>query len=248
MLLSEAINGGTTATFSLPTNEWEPPVIAQVLITKTEEELKKEINDFEKMKDNLGGINMRALEIYTEVEIEFHKLIDKKNILTNEKENVMNMMEEIEGKKKELFMNTFDVVNKNFINKFHALSTKGDAFLELENKANPFEAGVAIKVKLSGKKFMDIRGLSGGEKTMTALAFIFAIQEHEPGSFYILDEVDAALDKHNSEKLAQLVRSYCNGAQYIVISHNDSVIGEADNLYGVSMNEDGISKITSLKI
>ncbi|MBT7496771.1 chromosome segregation protein SMC [Candidatus Woesearchaeota archaeon] len=220
----------------------------KVKITKTEEELKKEINDFERMKDNLGGINMRALEIYTEVEIEFHKLVDKKNVLMNEKEKVMNMMEEIEGKKKELFMNTFEVVNKNFINKFHALSTKGDAFLELENKENPFEAGVAIKVKLSGKKFMDIRGLSGGEKTMTALAFIFAIQEHEPGSFYILDEVDAALDKHNSEKLAQLVRSYCNGAQYIVISHNDSVIGEADNLYGVSMNEHGISKITSLKI
>jgi len=220
----------------------------KIRITKTEEELKKEINAFERMKDNFGGINMRALEIYEEVETEFHKLIDKKNVLINEKEKVMGMMDEIEDKKKELFMNTFEVVNKNFINKFHALSSKGDAFLELENKNNPFEAGVAIKVRLSGKKFMDIRGLSGGEKTMTALAFIFSIQEHEPASFYVLDEVDAALDKHNSEKLAQLVRSYCDGAQYIVISHNDSVIGEADNLYGVSMNEHGISKITSLKV
>ncbi len=220
----------------------------KIKIIKTEEELKKEINEFERMKDNLGGINMRALEIYNEVETEFHKLVDKKNILMNEKENVMNLMEEIEGKKKELFMNTFEVVNKNFINKFHALSTKGDAFLELENKENPFEAGVAIRVKLSGKKFMDIRGLSGGEKTMTALAFIFAIQEHEPASFYVLDEVDAALDKHNSEKLSQLVRSYCNGAQYIVVSHNNAMINEADNLYGVSMNEHGISKVTSLKV
>jgi chromosome segregation protein len=220
----------------------------QIRITKTEEELKKEINEFEKMRENLGGINMRALEIYEEVEKEFHALIEKKDTLIKEKENVLVMMNEIESKKKELFLNTFEVVNQNFKNKFHSLSSKGDAYLELENNEKPFEAGVAIKVKLTGKKFLDIRSLSGGEKTMTALAFIFSIQEHEPASFYILDEVDAALDKHNSEKLAQLVRSYCGKAQYIVISHNDSLIGEADNLYGVSMNEDGISKITTLKV
>ncbi len=220
----------------------------KVRITKTEEELKKEINAFERLKENLGSINMRALEIYEQVEIEFKKLVEKKDILGKEKLNVIDMMNEIETKKKELFMNTYNVVNKNFQNKFHALSTKGDAFLELENKENPFEGGVGIKVKLSSKKFMDIRGLSGGEKTMTALAFIFAMQEHEPASFYILDEVDAALDKHNSEKLSQLVRTYCDRAQYIVISHNDSVISEADNLYGISMNEHGVSKVTSLKV
>ena len=118
----------------------------------------------------------------------------------------------------------------------------------LENPENPFEGGVTIKVRLTGKKFLDIRGLSGGEKTMTALAFIFSIQEYEPHSFYILDEVDAALDKHNSEKLAELIRKYVKNAQYIVISHNDSLISEADNLYGISMNEHGVSQVTSLKI
>jgi chromosome segregation protein len=95
---------------------------------------------------------------------------------------------------------------------------------------------------------MDIRSLSGGEKTMTALAFIFAIQEHEPASFYVMDEVDAALDKKNSERLANLVRKYTDRAQYVVISHNDAVISEADILYGVSMNEDGMSNVTSLRI
>jgi chromosome segregation protein len=84
---------------------------------------------------------------------------------------------------------------------------------------------------------------------MTALAFLFAIQEHEPATFYILDEVDAALDKHNSEKLAKLIRSYCNKAQYIVISHNDAIISEGDILYGVSMNpEAGLSNVVSLKM
>ena len=83
---------------------------------------------------------------------------------------------------------------------------------------------------------------------MTALAFIFAIQEHEPASFYVLDEVDAALDKHNSEKLAKLIAKYAEKAQYIMISHNDNVISEAEILYGISMNNDGISQVVSLKI
>lgn len=95
---------------------------------------------------------------------------------------------------------------------------------------------------------MDIRALSGGEKTLTALAFIFAIQEYEPASFYILDEVDAALDKRNSEKLAALLKNYAQKAQYIIISHNDAIISEAANLYGISMNEHGISNVVSLKV
>ena len=95
---------------------------------------------------------------------------------------------------------------------------------------------------------MDIRSLSGGEKTMTALAFIFSIQEYEPASFYIFDEVDAALDKKNSEKFAQLIKKYSAKAQYIVISHNDNVITSANTLYGVSMDEHGISNVVSLKV
>ena len=83
---------------------------------------------------------------------------------------------------------------------------------------------------------------------MTALAFLFSVQDHEPAPFYVLDEVDAALDKRNSERLSQLVREYTKRAQYLVISHNDTIISEADTLYGVSMNEHGISKVVSLRI
>ena len=168
--------------------------------------------------------------------------------LTKEREDVLLMINEIDAKKKELFMKTFDSLNENFRKIFLSLSTKGNAYLQIDDPKNLFESGLSIMVKLSGKKYMDIRSLSGGEKTMTALAFIFAVQEYQPASFYILDEVDAALDKRNSEKLAQLIKSYTGRAQYIVISHNDGVISEADNLYGVSMNEHGMSKITSLKI
>ena len=103
-------------------------------------------------------------------------------------------------------------------------------------------------VRIAQNKYLDIKSLSGGEKTMTALSFIFAIQEHDPAPFYLLDEVDAALDKRNSEKLSELVKKYSQKAQYIVISHNDSVITGADKLYGVSMHQDGMSHIVSLKV
>jgi chromosome segregation protein len=216
--------------------------------SKSEEQLKNEIDKFEKMKADIGSVNMRALEIYDEVEKEYSSLSEKKEKLIAEKEDVVSMMEEIEGKKKDLFMKNFEVINKNFGSIFQDLSSKGTAHLELENSENPFEGGLNVKVRITGNKFMDIRSLSGGEKTMTALAFIFAIQEHDPASFYILDEVDAALDKHNSERFAKLVKKYSEKAQYVIISHNDGVISEASTLYGVSMDEHGMSKLVSLKV
>jgi len=216
---------------------------------KTDEQLKKEIADFEKMMATIGNVNLRALEIYETVEKEYSVLVEKKESLVTEKTEVVNLMEEIEKNKTKLFMDVFDVVNNNFKQIFADLSAKGEAHLELENPEKPFDAGMRIKVRLSGNKFMDIRSLSGGEKTMTALAFLFAIQEHEPASFYIFDEVDAALDKTNSEKLAKLVKEYCKDAQYVVISHNDAVISAADTLYGVSMKPDaGLSNVVGMKV
>ncbi|MEM3374634.1 MAG: chromosome segregation protein SMC [Candidatus Woesearchaeota archaeon] len=215
---------------------------------KDEEKIKKEIWEFEKMMQDIGAVNMKALEIYDAVEKEYKEVQEKKTTLIKEKEDVLVMMNEIETKKKDLFMNTYNVINENFKKKFTSLSSKGEATLELESPETIFDAGLNIKVRLTGKKFLDIRSLSGGEKTMTALAFLFAVQDHEPAPFYVLDEVDAALDKRNSEQLAQLIRKYVAKAQYIVISHNDGIISEADNLYGVSMNEHGISKVVSLRI
>jgi len=218
-----------------------------VKITKTEDVLKKEISEFEKMKESLGGINMKALDIYEVVEKEFNSLLEKKEVLGKEKDEVLFLMKEIEAKKHDVFMKAFNILNDHFKNKFKLLTTKGEAYLELENPKDPFEGGVEIKVKLKVKKFVDLRGLSGGEKTLTALAFIFAIQEYEPASFYILDEVDAALDKNNVEKLASLIRGYCSKAQYLVISHRDELISEADYLFGVGKSSKG-SIITSTQV
>ncbi len=235
------------AKLSVLEEEFEKYKDVELVSGKNEKELFAEISKFEAMLGQMSAVNMKALEIYEEVESEFNKLLEKKESLHTEKAEIMTLMNEIETMKKEHFMKTFDEANKHFQEIFTQLFKKGTAHLELENKDNIFEGGLSIKVKLSGKRFMDIKSLSGGEKTLTALSFIFAIQEYQPARFYILDEIDAALDKHNAEKLAKLIASYSGKAQYIVISHNDSVISEADNLYGVSMT-DGISKITSLKI
>jgi len=218
-------------------------------LEKPEDVLKKEIADFERMMANIGSVNMRALEIYETVEKEYGVLLEKKTVLLTEKDAVMNLMNEIEASKKDLFVRTLQSIDEKFRRNFLQLMTKGESYLELENAEDPFAGGLHINVKLTGTKFLDIRSLSGGEKTMTALAFLFALQEHEPAMFYVLDEVDAALDKHNSEKLAKLIRSYCDKAQYLVISHNDALIAEGDVLYGVSMNpEAGLSTVVSLKI
>jgi len=220
----------------------------KLFTNKSEEQIKREIWQFEKMVSDIGAVNMRALEVYDQAEKEYKSLMEKKDTLNSEREDILVMMNEIESKKKELFMKTFEVINENFKRTFKMLSTKGDTFLEIENPKDLFNNGVLIKVRISGKKFLDIRSLSGGEKTLTALAFIFAIQEHEPASFYVLDEVDAALDKRNSEKLSKLLSEYSKRAQYLLISHNDGIISEAENLYGVSMDEHGMSKVVSLKI
>ncbi|MBN2421268.1 chromosome segregation protein SMC [Candidatus Woesearchaeota archaeon] len=214
-----------------------------------EAELKASISKFETALLRMDSVNMKALEMFDIVEKEFNSLCEKKDGLAKEKEDVLMLINEIETKKIELFTKSFDAVNDQFKKAFSQLTTKGaEAFLKLENPQDPFSAGVDVKVKITGNRFMDIRGLSGGEKTMTALAFIFAIQEYEPASFYILDEVDAALDKANAERLANLVGQYSSKAQYVMISHNDGVIGAAKTLYGVSMDTQGISNVVSLKL
>ena len=159
----------------------------------------------------------------------------------------MKVIQEIDTKKKKTFMRTFDSINELFTKNFSELSTKGKAFLEIENKDDIFSGGVTIAIKVAKGKYFDVTSLSGGEQTLVALSLIFSIQEFKPYCFYIFDEIDAALDKRNSELLATLFRKYMKRGQYIVISHNDSIISGANIIYGVSMNQ-GVSKVITLKL
>jgi chromosome segregation protein len=227
--------------------EFEDYTDAKIRRNASLEELKYEIKKFEQLLNNMGNVNLRALEIYEEVNKQYEEITGKVEKLRTEKEDVINLMQEIDGKKQDIFMRTFREIHKNFKEIFGSLSTKGEAHLEVETPENVFEGGIDIKVKITGSKFLDIKSLSGGEKTLAALSFIFAIQEYNPASFYLFDEVDAALDSRNSELLSKLIQKYSSKAQYIVISHNDKVITDADQIYGVSMQE-GVSKVVSLKV
>jgi chromosome segregation protein len=130
----------------------------------------------------------------------------------------MNIIAEIDKKKRNSFMKTFRAINAIFTENFSRISSKGIAYLELENQEEIFSGGVTIVVRLAKGKYFDVTSLSGGEQTMVALSLLFAIQEHKPYHFYVFDEIDAALDKRNSERLAGLLERYMKSGT--VYSHN----------------------------
>jgi chromosome segregation protein len=195
----------------------------------------------------IGSINMRALEVYEEIKKEYDDVELKVKTLEEEKVNILKIVEEIDKKKTREFMRSFRAINALFSDNFSKLYNKGVAFLEIENKEDIFAGGVNIAIKLAKGKYFDVTSLSGGEQTLVALSLLFSIQEHKPYHFYVFDEIDAALDKRNSERLAGLLQQYMKSGQYIVITHNDAIILNANVLYGVSMHE-GVSKILSLEV
>ncbi len=211
------------------------------------EVLLEKIRKAEDMLSRIGTVNMRALEVYEEIKKEYDAINERVETITKEKEGVLKIIHEIDVKKKKTFLKTLDELNEIFTRNFSQISTKGQVSLELQNKKDPFSDGVDIIVKTGHGKYFDIKSLSGGEQTMVALSLIFAIQELKPYAFYILDEIDAALDKRNSQRLANLLKKYMQKGQYIIITHNDEIITGATNLFGVSMHE-GISKVISLKV
>jgi chromosome segregation protein len=211
------------------------------------EETKERLQKSQFRISRLGNVNLRSLEVFDKVEEQVTLIEGKMKTIQEEKEQIEKIIQEIDKKKKVSFLSTLNSVNEYFTRNFSQLSRKSEVTLELEDKKDPFSGGLNIIVKISKGKYFDITSLSGGEKTMVALSLIFAIQEFRPYCFYVFDEIDAALDKHNSELLAALIKKYMTTGQYIIITHNDTLISEATNIYGVSMQEN-LSKIISLKV
>jgi len=210
-------------------------------------EINEKLQKTQQRLQEIGSVNLKALEVYDVVREQCLQIEEKVNTILKEKETIMKIIEEIDKKKKKAFLVTLESINELFTRNFSRLSKKGEVFLELENKQDAFAGGISILLRVAKGKYFDVTSLSGGERTLVALSLIFAIQEYKPYCFYIFDEIDAALDKHNSELLAGLVKQYLLSGQYIIITHNDALISEASALYGVSMQEN-ISKIISLKV
>ncbi len=215
---------------------------------KSVKELEEKIFLLEKKLEKFGNVNLKALDVFKNVEEEYNKIRDKMNRLEEENNAIIETIKEIEKKKTNTFMETFNEIRNNFERIFGILSPGGIANMIIENEEEPLKGGIDIKARPRGKKFLTLKSMSGGEKTITALSLIFAIQEYSPAPFYIFDEVDAALDKENATKFAELCDQYGDKAQLLLISHNDNVVSVADYLYGVSMKPSGVSKIVSLKL
>ncbi len=209
-------------------------------------ELKRKRSNAVRKINRLGNVNMRAIEEYKEFKEEYDEFKEKINDIKNEKDEITDMIEEIEAKKKEKFTSAMELVSEKFGEVFKTLFEGGDAYLELEEEGD-ISSGLLLKACPPDKDPHIIDSLSGGEKTLTAISFIFAVQEYDPSPFYLMDEIDAALDKKNSKILSNLIREYSENSQVIMVSHNEQTVRHADRAYGVSI-QDGVSKVRSIEL
>lgn len=195
--------------------------------------------------NSLGLVNMKAIEEYDEFKGEFDKLKGKYDEIRKEKQAVVDMIEKIEEKRKEVFYECLRGIDRNFRRVFKKIAG-GNASLELENPLD-IESGMFIQANPAGKNMLNIDSMSGGEKALTALAFLFGVQKYKPAPFYVLDEVDAFLDKVNTKKIVEMIKELSQKEQFIIITHNDYTIKQGDKVYGVSMSN-GESKILGIEL
>ena len=211
------------------------------------EEITSRIQRLQRRMDELGAVNMKALEDFEKVSARQQELQGQIETLSHEREQILERMRGYEDLKKETFLKTYNVINENFKDIFHRLSD-GEGTLILENEEKPFDGGLDIEAQPRDKKKQRLAGMSGGEKALTALSFVFAIQKYMPAPFYAFDEVDASLDGINVEKLAHIVQSQAETTQFIVVSHRKPMIESANRTIGVTQKEKGISKVTGVKL
>ena len=213
---------------------------------KTVDELKQRLVVVSKRLEEIGAVNLKAMDNFTELKKEVDEIQTKASTLEEERLSVLDMIDKIDVKRTNVFMDCFNEVNHNFKDMF-AKFFNGEALLDLTNPDSPLESGLLIDAKPKGGKLQNIDSMSGGEKTLTALAFMFAIQLYSPAPFYAFDEADAALDKENSMKMGSLIDKIAEKSQFIAITHNDTITKKARQIVGVALNKDN-SSVIGLKL
>jgi chromosome segregation protein len=189
----------------------------------------------------LEPVNMRALDEYSHQEQRKSKLDEDVSHLQNQRKNLIKLVKEITKKKTDRFSEVYREINQNFQEIYAKLSEGGEAELLLEDQENIFDSGLTIKARPRGKKVLLLSALSGGEKSIASLAFIFAIQQYDPSPFYVLDEIDMFLDGVNAENVSRMVKRNAQDSQFILVSLRKIALKEADFVYGVTMHDDGVS-------
>ena len=209
----------------------------------SEEEIRRTIRTHEATLARIGNVNLRAIEEYEEKKARYDTLDAEVQSLNRHIKELNDLVSSLTAKKKGLFMKSYDAVNENFKAIYAQLSGGGEAFMGLENEDDPFAGGLMINAKPRNGKLLRLEALSGGEKSLTALSFIFAIQEHQPSPFYVLDEVDMFLDSVNAEMVAKRVKESSAKAQFIQVSLRKVTLALAEHLIGVTRPPSGVSKV-----
>ncbi len=207
------------------------------------EDLRVTISDCERRVASLGAVNLKAIDEFDERKARHDSMKEEIGQLEKQKTNLGKLVAELNDKKKVGFLRIFGGINDNFKRTFAELSGGGDAELLLESDEDPLSGGLIIKARPRDKKVVRMEALSGGEKSLTALSFIFAIQAHEPSPFYLLDEVDMFLDGVNAENVARAVKRGSKNAQFLQISLRKVTLKESDHIIGVTMQREGVSEV-----
>lgn len=208
----------------------------------------EEVHSLKNQVRSLGAVNLLAYSEYEEEKERFNFLMGQRNDLVESEKDIVKTIEEINFTAQKQFMETFEKIREHFTNIFRGLFNPGDeADLRLEENADTLEAKIEIIAKPKGKRPTSIELLSGGEKTLTAIALLFAIYLVKPSPFCILDEIDAPLDDANIDRFTKILNDFSKDTQFIVVTHNKRTMGAASTLYGVTMQEEGISKLVSVR-
>lgn len=211
------------------------------------DEINSKIAKLQKKMDDLEPVNMRALTEYDEVVERQNSNKEKVSTLENEKDEIKTRMNGYQGLKKETFLDAYHAINKNFKEVFAQIS-QGEGTLYLENEDDPFSGGLTFRANIRDKVNQKLAGMSGGEKSLTALAFVFAIQKYMPSPFYAFDEVDMHLDGPNVERLAEIITNQSKTAQFVVVSLRKPMLDNADRMIGVTQKDKGVTKISGVKL
>ena len=211
-------------------------------------ELREKLHDAKKELTSLGTVNLMAPEEFSEVKERYERQSTNYEDTKKSLENLKIVSEEIKSKSAEMFLETYNQIKKNFHNMFRRLFNGGRAELKLADPANILTSGIDIYAQPPGKKLENIALLSGGEKTMTAVALLFATYQVRPSPFCLLDEIDAALDDKNVSSFVTALESFANVSQYIIITHNKKTVMGASTMLGITMEESGVSKIIALRL
>jgi chromosome segregation protein len=210
----------------------------------TVDELQEKTDRMKKRLDNLGEVNPTAIEAFQEMRKRYEFILEQKNDLVTAKDSLMQTIQEVEATANQKFLETFHLVRENFLRVFKSLFTEDDQCdLILENPENLAETGIDVIAKPKGKRPTSLTQLSGGERTLTATALLFAIYLIKPAPFCILDEVDAPLDDANVGKFTNMIREFSGNSQFIIVTHNKMTMSAVDVIYGVTMQEPGVSRL-----